>query len=90
MRSSTWYGAVVALCTARAPPRRGQGDPCHLQECVTDGRELSPGSTGQLTPRNAQGLANVAWHATYTRANPTLVTLERLGAGRRYSSLRRR
>jgi cytochrome c peroxidase len=51
---------------------------CHLQERgFTDGRNLSVGSTGQLTPRNAQGLANVAWHATYTWANPALVTLER-------------
>lgn len=51
---------------------------CHLQERgFTDGRARSPGSTGDLTPRNAQGLANVAWHATYTWANPALVTLER-------------
>jgi len=51
---------------------------CHLQERgFTDGRKVSPGSTGELTPRNAQGLANVAWHATYTWANPALVTLER-------------
>jgi cytochrome c peroxidase len=51
---------------------------CHLQERgFSDGREVSPGSTGQLTARNAQGLANVAWHATYTWANPPLVTLER-------------
>ncbi len=51
---------------------------CHLQERgFTDGRVQSPGSTGELTPRNAQGLANVAWHATYTWANPALVTLER-------------
>jgi cytochrome c peroxidase len=51
---------------------------CHLQERgFTDGRAVSPGSTGETTPRNAQGLANVAWHATYTWANRALVTLER-------------
>lgn len=51
---------------------------CHLQErAFTDGRPVSPGATGEKTPRNAPGLANAAWHATYTWANPALVTLER-------------
>lgn len=51
---------------------------CHLQErAFTDGRARSPGATGGLTPRNAPGLANVAWNATYTWANPALVSLER-------------
>ncbi len=51
---------------------------CHVQaRAFTDGRALSPGSTGGLTHRNAQGLANSAWNATYTWANPALVSLER-------------
>ncbi|RTR20279.1 di-heme enzyme [Azospirillum griseum] len=51
---------------------------CHRQDrAFTDGRARSPGSTGGLTHRNAQGLANSAWNATYTWANPALVSLER-------------
>lgn len=51
---------------------------CHAQaRAFTDGRALSPGSTGGLTHRSAQGLANSAWNATYTWANPALVSLER-------------
>ncbi len=51
---------------------------CHKQELAfSDGRKLSIGATGEPTTRNAQGLANVAWNATYTWANPSLVSLER-------------
>jgi cytochrome c peroxidase len=51
---------------------------CHLQEhAFTDGAITSLGSTGEHTPRNAPSVANSAWHATYTWANPALVTLER-------------
>ncbi len=51
---------------------------CHRQELAfTDGRAQAIGSTGQLHPRNAQPLANVAYNATLTWANPALVTLER-------------
>jgi cytochrome c peroxidase len=51
---------------------------CHEQgKAFTDGRAVATGSTGEHTPRNAQNLANVAWHSTYTWANPALVTLER-------------
>ena len=51
---------------------------CHRQDLAfSDDRQLSPGSTGELTLRRAQRLANAAWHATFTWANPTLVTLER-------------
>jgi cytochrome c peroxidase len=51
---------------------------CHMQErAFTDGRPTSLGSTGESTPRNAQGLANVAYSPTLTWANPSLVTLER-------------
>lgn len=51
---------------------------CHLQSrAFTDGRATSAGSTGEETPRNAPSIANSAWNATYTWANPALVTLER-------------
>lgn len=51
---------------------------CHLQSrAFTDGRETSLGMTGEHTPRNAPSIVNSAWHATYTWANPALVTLER-------------
>lgn len=51
---------------------------CHHQnKAFTDGLAVSPGSTGELTHRNAQHLANSAWHSTYTWANPALTTLER-------------
>jgi cytochrome c peroxidase len=50
---------------------------CHEQaSAFTDGRALPEGSTGELGVRNAQGLANVAYHSTLTWANPVLVTLE--------------
>ena len=51
---------------------------CHLQQhAFTDRRILGVGSTGEHTPRNAPSIVNSAWHATYTWANPALVTLER-------------
>lgn len=51
---------------------------CHLQaKAFTDGLPTAVGSTGQAHPRNAQGLANVAYHATLTWASPSLVTLEK-------------
>lgn len=51
---------------------------CHLQaKAFTDGLPTAVGSTGEAHPRNAQGLANVAYHATLTWANPSLVTLEK-------------
>ena len=50
---------------------------CHLQDkAFTDGRALAIGSTGETHPRNAQGLANVVYHATLTWANPSLIRLE--------------
>ena len=50
---------------------------CHLQELAfTDGRTVGLGSTGQLHPRNANGLTNVAYNSTLTWANPQLVELE--------------
>ncbi|WP_397535626.1 MbnH family di-heme enzyme [Roseateles sp.] len=51
---------------------------CHLQEkAFTEGLARAIGSTGELHPRSAQHLANVAYNATLTWANPSLVTLER-------------
>jgi cytochrome c peroxidase len=49
----------------------------HPDKAFTDGRAQAVGSTGELHPRGAQSLANVAYNATLTWANPSLVTLER-------------
>jgi cytochrome c peroxidase len=50
---------------------------CHLQKLAfTDGRRRSTGSTGDLHPRNAQTLTNVAWNSSYTWANPLLEHIE--------------
>lgn len=50
---------------------------CHHQDkAFTDGRMVAIGSTGEMHPRNAQGLANVVYHATLTWANPSLIRLE--------------
>ncbi len=50
---------------------------CHHQDkAFTDGRRQAIGSTGEIHPRNAQGLANVVYHATLTWANPSLIRLE--------------
>jgi cytochrome c peroxidase len=51
---------------------------CHQQDkAFSDGRSVAIGSTGQIHPRNAQGLSNVAYNASLTWANPSLVTLEK-------------
>lgn len=51
---------------------------CHKQELAfTDGLPVSLGSTGQKTPKNSMGLANVAYAASLTWAHPLLGTLER-------------
>lgn len=50
---------------------------CHVQsKAFTDGLPLSRGATSEFTHRNAQPLANSAWHTTYAWANPDLTTLE--------------
>jgi cytochrome c peroxidase len=50
---------------------------CHLQELAfTDGVAVAEGSTGQLHPRNSNGLTNVAYNSNLTWANPTLTELE--------------
>lgn len=50
---------------------------CHLPEIAfADGKATPTGSTGDKVPRNAPGLANVAYYSTFTWANPTLTNLE--------------
>jgi len=50
---------------------------CHQQQHgFTDLRVTSIGSTFETHPRNAQGLANVAYAATLTWAHPDVTTLE--------------
>ena len=50
---------------------------CHRQELAfTDGRARAVGSTGELHPRSAMSLANVAYAATLTWADPDLTNLE--------------
>lgn len=50
---------------------------CHEQsKGFSDGLTTSVGSTGEVLSRNAQGLLNVAYHATQTWANPSLTNLE--------------
>jgi len=50
---------------------------CHHQDkAFTDGRVVAIGSTGEMHPRNAQGLANGVYNATLTWANPSLLSLE--------------
>jgi cytochrome c peroxidase len=51
---------------------------CHEQaRAFSDGKARSSGATGERTTRNAQHLPNVAWHVSYTWANPALTSLER-------------
>ena len=51
---------------------------CHRQDLAfTDGRAVAVGSTGEVLARGSQHLGNVAYNATLTWANPSLVTLER-------------
>jgi cytochrome c peroxidase len=50
---------------------------CHRQELAfTDGRALPAGVTGQLHPRSAQSIVNVAYGAALTWSNPGLHHLE--------------
>lgn len=50
---------------------------CHTQaSAFTDSRALSRGATGEVHPRNAQPLANVAYSTTLNWANPAVKTLE--------------
>jgi len=50
---------------------------CHEQDKgFSDGITRPTGSTGQVLARNSQGLLNVAYNATLTWANTSLLTLE--------------
>lgn len=50
---------------------------CHRQELAfTDGRARAEGTTGQLHPRSAMSLVNVAYAPHLTWENPTLTSLE--------------
>ena len=50
---------------------------CHRQELAfTDGLSVSPGVTGDHTPRNSMSLANVAYAPVMTWGNPLLHSLE--------------
>jgi cytochrome c peroxidase len=50
---------------------------CHEQKrAFTDGRGRAQGSTGDLHPRGAQGLGNVAYASALTWAHPTMPMLE--------------
>src|SRR5512135_2170035 len=50
---------------------------CHRQErAFTDGRQTAAGATGEVHPRNAMSLANVAYSPVLTWANPLLDRLE--------------
>jgi len=50
---------------------------CHRQELAfTDGRARAVGSTGELHPRSALSLANSAYSATLTWADPDMTSLE--------------
>lgn len=50
---------------------------CHEQaRGFADGKALPEGATGDVVPRNAMSLANIAYFPTYTWANPNLELLE--------------
>ncbi|MFZ9889996.1 MAG: cytochrome-c peroxidase, partial [Myxococcota bacterium] len=50
---------------------------CHEQErAFADGRALPVGETGDVLPRNAMSLVNVAYVPSFTWANPAIVSLE--------------
>ncbi|HOB66225.1 MbnH family di-heme enzyme [Ottowia sp.] len=50
---------------------------CHAQaSAFTDDRALARGATGEVHPRNAQPLTNVAYNTTFNWARPDVRTLE--------------
>ena len=50
---------------------------CHRQKSAfTDGRRQAVGATGETHPRNAMGLANIAYFSVLTWADPGLTALE--------------
>lgn len=55
---------------------------CHQQEkAFSDGLVTAEGSTGEIHPRNAMQLTNVAYNATYNWAAPEVRTLEEQAHG---------
>lgn len=51
---------------------------CHLQSMgFSDGLQRSVGATGEVHPRNAQALVNVAYHSTLNWANPSVTQIEK-------------
>lgn len=51
---------------------------CHMQsKAFTDGRAQAIGSTGEVHPRGALSIANIAYNRTFAWANPALSTPER-------------
>jgi cytochrome c peroxidase len=50
---------------------------CHRRDLAfTDGRARAVGSTGEVHPRGAMSLTNVAYNRSFNWADPTLATLE--------------
>jgi cytochrome c peroxidase len=50
---------------------------CHHQELAfTDGRQRAAGATGQLHPRSAMSLVNVAYNGAFNWSDPTVHSLE--------------
>jgi cytochrome c peroxidase len=50
---------------------------CHRQELAfTDGRDRARGATGELHPRSAMTLVNVAWNSAFNWGDPSIHTLE--------------
>jgi cytochrome c peroxidase len=50
---------------------------CHRQELAfTDGRNYARGATGELHPRSAMSLVNVAWNRSFNWGDPSVNSLE--------------
>src|SRR4051794_39967500 len=50
---------------------------CHRQELAfTDGRDRSKGTTGELHPRSAMSLVNLAWNQAFNWGDPSVHSLE--------------
>ena len=51
---------------------------CHMQsKAFTDGRARAKGSTGEVHPRSALAVINIAFNRTFAWANPSLTTPEK-------------
>jgi len=70
-------GRLLFYDTRLSANQRQSCASCHVQSLAfSDGEQTPQGSTGEQLPRNSPGLANVAYFATLTWANPNLRTLE--------------